>query len=70
MSGDGVLILGGEDVPAVLAGREAELIDIVGRAYVAHRDGKSSLPHSSFLRFPDNDRDRAPREDHRRPTVA
>jgi 2,3-diaminopropionate biosynthesis protein SbnB len=59
MSGDTVLILGGKDVAALLAGREAEVIDIVGRAYVAHRDGKSSLPHSSFLRFPDNDRDRA-----------
>lgn len=58
MSGDDVLVLGGEDVAALLAGREAELLDIVGRAYVAHRDGKSSLPHSSFLRFPDNDRDR------------
>ena len=58
MSGDGILVLGGEDVAALLAGREAELIDLVGRAYVAHHDGKSSLPHSTFLRFPDNDRDR------------
>jgi 2,3-diaminopropionate biosynthesis protein SbnB len=53
-----VLVLGWEDVAAMLAGREAELIDVVGRAYMAHRDGKSSLPHSSFLRFPDNERDR------------
>ncbi|HEX6862218.1 MAG TPA: 2,3-diaminopropionate biosynthesis protein SbnB [Thermoanaerobaculia bacterium] len=58
MSDRGILVLGGQDIAALLAGREAELIDIVGRAYLAHRDGKSSLPHSSFLRFPDNDRDR------------
>ena len=58
MDDSGILILGGEDVAASLAGREAELIDLVGRAYVAHREGKSSLPHSSFLRFPGNDSDR------------
>ena len=58
MSGDGIFVLGGDDVAALLAGREAEIIDTVGRAYVAHRQGESSLPHSSFLRFPKNDRDR------------
>lgn len=58
MDGGGMVVLGGDDVAALLAGREAEIIDIVGRAYVAHREGESSLPHSSFLRFPNNDRDR------------
>jgi 2,3-diaminopropionate biosynthesis protein SbnB len=53
-----LLILGGDDVADLLADRESEVIDAVGRAYVAHRAGKSSLPHSSFLRFPDNDVDR------------
>jgi ornithine cyclodeaminase len=58
MADDGILILGGDDVAALLAGREAELLDVVERAYVAHRHGESSLPHSIFLRFPGNDTDR------------
>lgn len=58
MHGDDLLILSGEDVAALLAGREAEIADIVGRAYVAHNTGKSSLPHSLFLRFPGNAADR------------
>lgn len=58
MSGGDVLILSGEEVAAALAGREAEVVDLVGRAYLAHGEGRSSLPHSSFLRFPGNDLDR------------
>src|SRR5215218_3398022 len=53
-----LLILGGDDVADLLADRESEVIDAVGRAYLAHLAGKSSLPHSSFLRFPGNDVDR------------
>jgi len=54
---DGLLILSGEDVAAVLAGREAEIAEVVRKAYVAHRKGESSLPHSTFLRFPGNETD-------------
>lgn len=53
---DGLLILSGEDVAAVLAGREAEIAEVVRKAYVAHRKGESSL-HSTFLRFPGNETD-------------
>ena len=55
---DDLLILSGDDVAALLAGQEAEIADVVGRAYVAHNTGKSSLPHSLFLRFPGNATDR------------
>lgn len=53
-----ILILRGEEVSSLLKGKELDLIDLVGRAYVAHGRGNSSLPHSSFLRFPHRMRDR------------
>lgn len=58
MHDDGLLILSGNDIAALLAGREEEVAEIVGKAYVAHHAGASSLPHSTFLRFPGNDTNR------------
>jgi ornithine cyclodeaminase len=58
MQDESVLILTGDDVSALLEGREGEILDAVRRAYVAHGRGQSSLPHSSFLRFPADDRNR------------
>lgn len=55
---DQLLVLTGPQIEQILTGREHEVIDAVSAAYVAHEHGKSSLPHSSFLRFPDNDTDR------------
>ena len=55
MRDDGLLILSHEDIGALLAGRETEIADVVAEAYKAHHAGQSSLPHSTFLRFPGND---------------
>lgn len=58
MSDNDVLIIGAADVEAALRGREQQVLDAVKTAYETHSRGESSLPHSSFLRFPDSDKDR------------
>ena len=58
MRNDDILILKGSEINSLLAGQELRMIDIVRGAYEAHGRGESSLPHSTFLRFPDNLRDR------------
>jgi 2,3-diaminopropionate biosynthesis protein SbnB len=58
MSDNDLTIIGAADVEAVLQGRESAVIDAVRKAYETHAHGASSLPHSSFLRFPDSEKDR------------
>jgi N-[(2S)-2-amino-2-carboxyethyl]-L-glutamate dehydrogenase len=58
MSNDDILILTGEEVATLLSGRELEIVEAVRMAYKVHAEEKSSLPHSTFLRFPDNEKDR------------
>lgn len=53
-----ILILRAHEILSLLAGREQELIDTVRLAYEAHAKGASSLPHSVFLRFPENESNR------------
>lgn len=53
-----VLILKGHEVLSLLNGREKALIDIVKKAYIAHAQGNSSLPHSTFVHFPDDESNR------------
>jgi N-[(2S)-2-amino-2-carboxyethyl]-L-glutamate dehydrogenase len=52
MDDDGLLLLRGDEISALLAGREPAVVDAVAASYAAHRAGRSSLPHSTFLRFP------------------
>lgn len=53
-----ILLLTGAEAQAILAGREQEIVDAVARAYQTHGRGNSSLPHSIFLHFPRQPRDR------------
>ncbi|WP_018350839.1 2,3-diaminopropionate biosynthesis protein SbnB [Longispora albida] len=53
-----MLIVNQAAVTAILSGREAEVIDLVRDAYRLHDEGRTSVPHSIFLRFPDNARNR------------
>src|SRR5437879_5083688 len=58
MDDGNIAILSGSEGLALLAGRELELIQAVRMAYETHGDGDSSLPHSTFLRFPGQPLDR------------
>ncbi|GLY18824.1 2,3-diaminopropionate biosynthesis protein SbnB [Kineosporia sp. NBRC 101677] len=53
-----MLIVDHATVRRVLDGRERELVELVGQTYAEHDRGRSSLPHSIFLRFPDEPRNR------------
>jgi ornithine cyclodeaminase len=53
-----ITILSGAEVRALLAGRELELMQAVRMAYETHGNGDSSLPYSTFLRFPGQPQDR------------
>jgi ornithine cyclodeaminase len=58
MDDSDILILTGEEVRSLLEGQRHRVLDAVRQAYVAHSNGQSSLPHSSFVRFPGNDANR------------
>jgi len=53
-----ILILKAPEIRALLAGRELEIIEAVRMAYETHGEGDSSIPHSIFLKFPGQPRDR------------
>src|SRR5215216_8135974 len=52
-----MLIIRHPEVRDILAGRERAVVDLVRTAYQLHDDGRSVLPHSSFLRMPSGPHD-------------
>lgn len=58
MADDDLLVLTGDEVRGLLAHREAAVLDAVRSAYLAHGAGQTSLPHSLFLRFPEQSANR------------
>ena len=58
MTTEDLLILSRTDVLSLLEGKELELVQAVAGAYELHAAGASSMPPSSFLRFPDRPRNR------------
>jgi ornithine cyclodeaminase len=53
-----LLIFGSDDVRELLQGRETEVMEGVRAAYIEHANGRTEVPHSTFLRFPDEPRNR------------
>ncbi|MCX4993703.1 2,3-diaminopropionate biosynthesis protein SbnB [Streptomyces sp. NBC_00568] len=51
-------VIGAGDIATETDRHRPELIEVVRAAYLAHDAGQSSNPHSSFLRFPNQNRSR------------
>jgi len=53
-----LLVVSGPEAASILDGQETKVIDIIREAYETHAEGQTALPHSIFLRFPSQPRDR------------
>ncbi|MGX1756538.1 2,3-diaminopropionate biosynthesis protein SbnB [Streptomyces lydicus] len=49
-----MLVLRKADVGEILNGKEKEHIELVRQTYALHAQGATAVPHSTFLRFPDD----------------
>jgi 2,3-diaminopropionate biosynthesis protein SbnB len=58
LSSNDLQIIGAAEVEAALENREINVLDVVREVYETHSRGATALPHSSFLRFPENEKDR------------
>lgn len=53
-----MLVIGRREVAEILGSRDDAVLAAVDAAYRAHDEGRSAVPHSVFLRFPADDRNR------------
>lgn len=58
MNTENILILNGNQVVSLLQNRELDIMDSVKSAYQIHSKGDSCVPHSSFVQFPNRDKER------------
>ena len=58
MENNNIFLLKHHEVLALLDGREEEIAGVVAEAYKLHAQQQSSLPHSLFLQFPDEPKNR------------
>jgi N-[(2S)-2-amino-2-carboxyethyl]-L-glutamate dehydrogenase len=58
MNYDDILLLKGNEINTLFQNRDREILATIKLAYQIHAKGDSCLPHSSFLRFPNNDKNR------------
>lgn len=58
MNQDDILFLKGDEIITLFKNRDQEILEAVKSAYQIHAQGDSYLPHSNFLRFPNNEKDR------------
>jgi N-[(2S)-2-amino-2-carboxyethyl]-L-glutamate dehydrogenase len=58
MNYDDILLLKGNEIATLFENRDREILAAVKLAYQIHAKGDSCLPHSSFVRFPNNEKDR------------
>ena len=58
MENNNIFLLKHHEVLALLDGREEEIARVVAEAYQLHALHSSSLPHSLFLQFPDEPKNR------------
>ncbi len=58
MNQTGFLLLNGNQINELLTGKEEAILTAVKTAYVVHRGQDSCLPHSSFIRFPNKEKER------------
>ncbi|MEH1834792.1 MAG: 2,3-diaminopropionate biosynthesis protein SbnB [Nostoc sp.] len=58
MTNSDIILLNGDEITELFKNREQEIMQTVKLAYQMHSRGYTTLPHSSFLRFPNNEKDR------------
>ncbi len=58
MNDNELLLLTGDEIVSLFKGQELAVLQAIEDAYKVHDQGDSTLPHSSFIRFPGMERER------------